>query len=62
LDEAGFVVTDPVTLATSLPGAFAAGDLRAGSAKQITAAVGEGTVAAFMVQQWMEQRHRQEEE
>jgi len=62
LDETGFVVTDPVTLATSLPGAFAAGDLRAGSAKQITAAVGEGTVAAFMVQQWMEQRHRQEEE
>jgi len=62
LDEAGFVVTDPVTLATSVPGAFAAGDLRAGSAKQITAAVGEGTVASFMVQQWLEQRHRPEEE
>jgi len=62
LDETGFVVTDPVTLATSLPGAFAAGDLRAGSAKQITAAVGEGTVAAFMIQQWLEQRHRTEED
>ena len=62
LDPAGFVATDPATLATSLPGAFAAGDLRAGSAKQITAAVGEGTVGAFMVQQWLEQRHRSEED
>ncbi|MDW7709412.1 MAG: FAD-dependent oxidoreductase [Deferrisomatales bacterium] len=53
LDETGFVRTDPVTLATSLPRVYAAGDVRAGSAKQITAAVGEGTVASFMVQAWL---------
>ncbi len=62
LDEAGFVRTDPNTLATSVPGLFAAGDLRAGSAKQITAAVGEGTVAAFMVQAWLERRRREKED
>ena len=56
LDPGGFVVADPGTLATSLPGVYAAGDLRAGSAKQITSAVGEGTVASFMVQQWLERR------
>ncbi|HSH69223.1 MAG TPA: FAD-dependent oxidoreductase [Deferrisomatales bacterium] len=56
LDETGFVVADPSNLATTLPGVFAAGDLRAGSAKQITSAVGEGTVASFMVKQWLETR------
>ncbi len=56
LDETGFVVADPSNLATTLPGVFAAGDLRAGSAKQIASAVGEGTVASFMVQQWLEKR------
>lgn len=58
LDGAGFVQADPATLATSVPGVFAAGDVRAGSRKQITAAVGEGTVAAFMVGEWLERRGR----
>lgn len=56
LDPSGFVVGDPRTLETSIPGVFAAGDVRGGSSKQITAAVGEGTVAAFMVKQWLETR------
>jgi thioredoxin reductase (NADPH) len=59
LDEAGFVGGDPRTLETSVPGVFAAGDVRDGSSKQITAAVGEGTVAAFMVQRWLESRRRE---
>ncbi|MBI5444905.1 MAG: FAD-dependent oxidoreductase [Deltaproteobacteria bacterium] len=58
LDAQGFVVTDLQTLATSVPGIFAAGDVRSGSSKQITAAVGEGTVAAFMVQKWLADRNR----
>jgi thioredoxin reductase (NADPH) len=49
LDEAGFIDTDPATLETSIAGVYAAGDARAQSSKQITAAVGEGTVASFMV-------------
>lgn len=58
LDKYGFAVADPTTLATSLPGVYVAGDVRSGSSKQITAAVGEGTVASFMVQQWLEARRR----
>ncbi len=49
LDEQGFVRADPGTLETSMPGVLAAGDARGGSPKQIAAAVGEGTVASFMV-------------
>ena len=49
LDPQGFVVADPETLETSVQGLFAAGDVRSGSSKQIAAAVGEGTVASFMV-------------
>ncbi|MEW6487345.1 MAG: FAD-dependent oxidoreductase [Thermodesulfobacteriota bacterium] len=58
LDGQGFVRTDPATLATSVPGVYAAGDVRSGSAKQITAAVGEGTVASFMVQAWLDAKGR----
>jgi thioredoxin reductase (NADPH) len=58
LDPGGFVNADLRTLETSVPGVFAAGDIRAGSSKQITAAVGEGTVAAFMVQHWLEERRK----
>lgn len=58
LDAQGFVVTDPKTLAASVPGVFAAGDARSGSSKQITTAVGEGTIAAFMVQKWLADRNR----
>jgi thioredoxin reductase (NADPH) len=44
LDGRGFVVTDAGRsgLETSLPGVFAAGDVRAGSVKRVAAAVGEG--------------------
>lgn len=51
LDQWGFVVTDE-TLQTSMPGVYAAGDVRAGSTKQLAAATGEGVTALLMV------RHR----
>jgi thioredoxin reductase (NADPH) len=38
----GFGDRDPSALETSLPGVFAAGDLRAGSTKQVASAAGEG--------------------
>lgn len=59
LDPQGFAATDSCTLATSVPGIFAAGDVRAGSSKQVAAAVGEGTVAAFMVRNWLRERNRE---
>jgi len=58
LDPWGFVVTDPASLESSVVGLFAAGDVRAGSSKQITAAVGEGTVASFMAGKNIAKRRR----
>ena len=37
---------DPLVLETTVPGLFAAGDLRSGSTKRVAAAVGEGAMAA----------------
>ncbi len=39
----------PFFLETSLPGVFAAGDVRSGSAKRVSAAVGEGAMAVSFV-------------
>jgi thioredoxin reductase (NADPH) len=40
---------DPFLLETSLPGVFAAGDVRSGSAKRVASAVGEGAMAVGFV-------------
>jgi thioredoxin reductase (NADPH) len=53
LDPGGYVVTRPGSLATSQPGVFVAGDCRSGSQAQITTAVGDGTVAAFFVRDYL---------
>jgi thioredoxin reductase (NADPH) len=39
----------PYLLETSIPGVFAAGDVRSGSVKRIAAAVGEGSAAVQFV-------------
>jgi len=52
LDKMGFVVADE-RLMTSLPGLFAAGDVRAGSTKQAASAVGEGATAALMIREYL---------
>ena len=54
IDRYGFVVTDK-TLMTSLPGLFAAGDVRSGSTKQAASAAGEGTTAALMIREYLKQ-------
>ncbi len=48
LDAAGFVVTDRL-MQTSVPGIFAAGDVRGGSTKQLASAVGEGAAVALQI-------------
>jgi thioredoxin reductase (NADPH) len=53
LDEFGFVQTD-IGLQTSLPGVFAAGDVRAGSTKQAASAAGEGAAVALSVRRYLE--------
>jgi thioredoxin reductase (NADPH) len=57
-DAAGFLVTS-ATLETSMPGVFAAGDVRAGSTKQLGSAVGDGIAALLMVRRHLEEhRHK----
>jgi thioredoxin reductase (NADPH) len=48
LDPLGFVVTDRM-MTSSVPGVFAAGDVRAGSTKQLASAVGEGAAVALQI-------------
>ncbi|MBI5566430.1 MAG: FAD-dependent oxidoreductase [Chloroflexi bacterium] len=52
LDKYGFIVTQP-NLETSMPGVFAAGDVRLGSTKQAASAAGEGATAALMVREYL---------
>ncbi len=52
LDDAGFIETD-AKLQTNIPGVFASGDVRAGSTKQIAAAVGEGATAAISIREYL---------
>ena len=44
----------PMPLETSVPGIFAAGDVREGSSKRVAAAVGEGSVAVQMIHRYLE--------
>lgn len=49
----GYELRDPSALETSLPGVFAAGDVRAGSTKQVVSAAGEGASAALLVREYL---------
>ena len=52
-DGQGFVVTD-AGMQTSVPGVFAAGDVRSGSTKQAASAAGEGAAAAIAIRRYLE--------
>ena len=67
LDDHGFVLTGrdvpseawpldrpPAFLETSMPGVFAAGDIRHRSVKRVAAAVGEGSTATLLVREYLE--------
>lgn len=54
LNQWGFIVTSD-TLQTTLPGVFAAGDVRAGSTKQLASAIGEGVTGLLSVRQYLQQ-------
>ena len=45
--------TEPAVLETSVPGIFAAGDVRAGSTKQVASATGEGATAALLIREYL---------
>jgi thioredoxin reductase (NADPH) len=67
-DDHGFVITgpevavvdghwvgprDPYALETSIPGVFAAGDVRLDSMKRVASAVGEGAMAIHLVHRYL---------
>lgn len=54
LDPEGYILTDP-ECRTSMPGVFAAGDVRKKILKQIATAVGDGAVAAIMAEKYLEE-------
>lgn len=49
----GFENRDPFLMETSLPGVFAAGDVRDNSTKQVVSAAGEGSTAALAVREYL---------
>ena len=52
-DEMGFVVTNN-DMETSIAGVFAAGDIRSKVLRQVSTAVGEGAIAAFAAEKYIE--------
>jgi thioredoxin reductase (NADPH) len=54
-DAAGYLITDD-RMMTSIPGLFAAGDVRSQLTRQITTAVGDATTAAVAVEKYLTDR------
>jgi thioredoxin reductase (NADPH) len=52
LDKQGFIMTG-IDFQTSTKGVFAAGDVRAGSTKQLVSAAGEGAAAALAIREYL---------
>ena len=53
MDETGYIAADPVTMKTSMPGVFVAGDCRQQAAMQLATACADGVVAAMMVREYL---------
>ena len=52
LDENGFIITDNL-MRTSVPGIFAAGDVRNTTFRQLATAVGDGAIAANTAEKYL---------
>ena len=57
-DASGYIITDE-RMMTSIPGLFAAGDLRVQLTRQVTTAVGDATTAAIAVEKYLADRKAQ---
>jgi len=53
LDDGGYIITDQ-KMAASVPGLFAAGDVRSGTFRQVVVAAGEGAVAAHNAAEYID--------
>ncbi len=57
-DNGGYYLTDSMTMMTSIPGLFAAGDVRSQLTRQVTTAVGDATTATIAASKWVEEWHK----
>ncbi len=57
MDERGYIQADTATMETHIPGIYAVGDCRVKILRQVATAVGDGAIAGFMAEKFIEEEN-----